>query len=226
MSAKGWVIGCGTIIVIGVLILVLGGGFVAQRVREARDGIEEAKSRYEQINRDYPYTPPASGALDSDRFRRYLQVRRAVDSAMAPMQERRGFRRLIALTTLPEEVSRVQVDELRQQAMSLDEYRWISRQIYTTVAAEASRPEGDSSLRNLAADFDAAINQRDGERVRVRGPNVVSDGADGPFHTTLLDYEWLRVPEATRNLVRDQAAELARTAAATAADSLLLSTRF
>ena len=50
--------------------------------------------------------------------------------------------------------------------------------------------------------------------------------SDDTFNPTLLDYTWLRVPEATRAIVREHAAELAKTPNATMADNFLLNMNF
>jgi hypothetical protein len=142
-----------------------------------------------------------------------------VDSAMAPARENRGIRRLMVLTTLPGEVSRAHVDALRRESMSLDEYRWITRQVYTTIAAEIARPDADASLTELAKEFESTIRRQGG--VRVGG-----DTGTDPFRTGALDFTWLRVPDSTRTIVREHAADLRTTVNASLADQVFLNTPF
>jgi hypothetical protein len=235
MAAKGWLIGCGAVAAVGVLVVVLGVAFVSSRVGDVRRGMEDARGRYTAVNREFPFTVPSSGEIVPERFTKYLQVRRAVESAMSPVGETRGLRRLMVMTSIPDEVSQVQVDALRAQSMSLDEYRWISRQIYTTVAAEANRADADPAIRLLQPDFAVAMRrQAGGLSAQIGGPPQTTDEPARPGVTApngfggspLLDFTWLRVPASTRNLVRDHADDLAKTANAAIADQLLLNLDF
>jgi len=136
---------------------------------------------------------------------------------MAPVRENQGIRRLIVLTSLPGEVSRVHVDALRRESMSIDEYRWITRQFYTTLAAEAARPDPDESIRQLATDYESAMRRQGGVRVG-------NDSNADPFRAGVLDFTWLRVPDATRAIVREHAAELKNTFNASLLDQVLINT--
>ena len=84
MAAKGWLIGCGSVLVVVILIAVIGGGFVVQRMGAVRQDLSDAQQRYTDVNREFPFTPPSSGELNVDRFEKYLKVRAVVDSAMIP----------------------------------------------------------------------------------------------------------------------------------------------
>src|SRR5207302_556229 len=105
--------------------------------------MSDANQRYIDINKEFPFTPPPAGELNADRFERYLRVRGVVESAMTPAQGNRGLRRLLVLTSLPGEVSRVHVQALRDASMSIEEYRWITRQVYTTLVGEPHQPDAD-----------------------------------------------------------------------------------
>ena len=219
MAAKSWLIGCGSLVMAGIIILVIGGGLLMQRAGTMRHDIADANERYVEVNRDFPFKPPVSGELDLERFARYLKVRQVVASAMAPMQENRGFKRLLAMTELPGEVSRVHVQALRDASMSMDEYRWITRQMYTTLAGEPHRSNPDSALNDLSRQFAAAF-RRQGS---IRGG---AGSSDDPFRAGVLDLTWLRVPESTRAVVRGHADELRNTVDAALADQLFLNIEF
>ena len=106
--------------------------------------------------------------------------------------------------------------------MSLNEYVWISRQIYTAIMAEAAREDGDAGLKRLQNDLDNALRRQNGNRVRVgvgANPNPLAGGTN---ESRLLDYHWLQVPAATRDIVRQHETELSQTMDAAVADSLLL----
>src|SRR5215471_18990374 len=112
MAAKGWLIGCGTLAIAGVILVVIGGTYVFQQVGSVRQDIQDANHNYAETNRDFPFTPPASGELNAERFTLYLKVRTVLESALAPVQENRGLKRLAAIAALPGEASRAHVQAL------------------------------------------------------------------------------------------------------------------
>ena len=219
MATKGWFLGCGVVAAVAVALLLLGVGYVATRASNVSHEIESARERYAQVNRDFPFKPPPSGELNAERFVSYVKVRAALDSAVAPLRNSSGpLQGLSVLLNLPAEASGKHAGMLHDQSMSLDEYRWISRQLYTTVAAEQNRADPDPAIRNLNSILNSASGPRGGIRNRR--------DSDDTFNPTLLDYTWLRVPEATRAIVREHAAELAKTPNATMADNFLLNMNF
>jgi len=221
LAAKGWWIGCGTLAVVGVLILVLAVGYFATRAKDFTQSIETARSRYVELNREFRFTPPESGSVPGDRFSKYIQVRMNLSEALAPLSNSRGFvQGLSAFASLPEEVSRTHVEALRQNAMSLDEYRWITRQMYTPEADEEKRNDADPAVRHLRRTLEAGLRQRG------LFTDQTESSSQDLFNSGLLDFTWLRVPEATRAAVREHAATIAKTAAATMADTLLLNFEF
>ena len=218
MAASGWWIGCGTVAVIGVAAAVLGGFYVAGRAGEVSQGFQHARDRYVESSRDFPFTPPAAGKLAAERFSQYLKVRAAVDTAMAPMKSGGGIVAMLsALTSLPEEVSRAHADALREQSMSIDEYSWISRQLYTTVVAETNRPDADPEIREIRRSFEEAL--RRGNRVQVQSNG---QNAGNLFDSGLMDFTWLKVPNATREIVRENAHAISNLPNAVMADTILL----
>jgi len=219
MAASGWWVGCGTLALIGIGGAVLGGFYVAGRAGEFSQGFQHARDRYSESSRDFPFTAPAAGNLTPARFTQYLKVRAAVDTAMAPMKDSGGIVGLLsALTSLPDAVSRAQTDALRQQSMSVDEYGWISRQLYTTVTAEAYRPDPDPEIRDLQRNMEQALRRGNRVQFQTNGRN-----AGTMFESPLMDFTWLKVPNATRAIVRDNARAIAKLPNAVLADTILLS---
>jgi hypothetical protein len=216
MASKGWLIGCGSIVVLVGLAVILATAYFATRATDFTRAIEDARDRYAGLNRDFPFQVPAPGALSEDRFKSYLKVRAVLHDALAPLQNSRGVvEGFSQLARVPDEVSRAHAEALRQQSMSIDEYRWISRQVYTTVVAESSRPDPDPAIRDLQSSMQRGPGRRGGIRI---GRDSDSDDALDPG---LLDLSLLRIPDATRQMVQQHAAELARSSNASMADSLL-----
>ena len=102
----------------------------------------------------------------------------------------------------------------------MNEYRWISRQLYTTVAAEEYRKDPDPAVVNLRGPLQSSGRRRGGIRIQTDSPS------NNSLDPSLLDFTWLRVPEATRELIRQHAAEIAQTGSATTADTFLFQVDF
>src|SRR5262249_34878951 len=146
----------------------------------------------------------------------YLKVRASVDAALSPLKSGGNFLSLLpALASLPEAVSKAHVDALREQSMSIEEYRWISRQLYTTVAGEAGRADADPELREVRRSLEAALRREDGVQIQTETSRSL-------FDSGLLDYTWLRVQEGTRGIIRQHAHEIADLPNAVIADTVLL----
>jgi hypothetical protein len=220
MAGSGWWVGCGTVALIGIGAVVVGGFYFAGRAGDVSQGFRHARDRYSETSRDFPFTAPApaTGTLTPSRFTQYLKVRAAVDTAMAPLKSGSGMVAFLsALTSLPEEVSRAQADALRQQSMSIDEYGWISRQLYTTVVAETYRPDPDPEISALRRGFEEAIRRGNRVQVQTNGRN-----SDSMFDSGLMDFTWLKIPNATRAIVRENAHAIAEMPNAVMADTFLL----
>ncbi len=218
MAAKGWWIGCGALVFVGVVVLAFGVGYFANRARDFTRGLEHAKDRYSELNRQFPFTPPASGELDRERFIRYLETRSAAQSALSPTKNDRGILGGLALlSSLPEEVSRAHAEALRERSFSLDEYRWISRQLYSAVAAETHRGDADAALRTLKREIEAVLRHQGG-----MGMGMGGSSAGSVLDAGFIDLAWLRVPEATRAIVREHVSEIQKTVDVALADALLL----
>jgi hypothetical protein len=213
-------IGCGAILVLGVVAIVVVGAFIAQRASVVSQDVQDAFQRYKDLDRDIPFTIPANGELQADRFAGYLRVRQVVTSELPSTPENfGGVQFLMTIASLPAKLSQAQVEAMRKESMSLHEYQWITRQVYTTLAAERDRPDGDAMLKDLADDFEMGL-RTDGQ-IRISNRDNRSS-SESTFRAGNLDYRWLRVPDATRNLVRQHAVDLKKTAGAVMADQFLM----
>ncbi|MBI1852898.1 MAG: hypothetical protein HYR85_21365 [Planctomycetes bacterium] len=225
MAAKGWWIGCGVLVVIALVVVGIGVGFVVSRARDVAHGLEQAGDRYQALNREFPFVVPTDGRITEDEFARYLDARRAIQATLAgePGQENRGFLEgLRFLSSLPDQVSRVHEEALRRASLSLDQYRWVSRQIYTVIAEEINRPDGDPSIVKLREAFE----QHGRRSERPAFGLQMSTSRNDPFGGALLDLSWLRVPEETRALVRSHAGDLSETPDVFWVDTFLLAVDF
>ena len=148
MAAKEWWIGCGMLALVGVGAAVVAGFYFAGRAGEVSQSIQEAKDRYAESSRAFPFTPPATGKLSAPRFSQYHKVRAAVDTAMSPLKSGGGIVAILsALTSLPEEVSRAQVDALREQSMSIEN---IAGSRDNSIQRLRLRPTGQMPIRKSA----------------------------------------------------------------------------
>ena len=216
MALKGWMIGIGVVIVVGIVAIIAGIGYLGTRASQFQEGMKDAQAKYADTSKEFPFKKPANGELTADRFSGYLRVRGALATAMISARDMNSPTAIFELPDLPGKIGKAHVDALRAESMSIDEYRWITRQIYTVVAAEGQRENPDKTIIDLVRDLKMSM--------RV-GPGVRYDSDSGPFDTGLIDYTWLRAPDATRALVRDNTADLVKARNAVMADTILLGLR-
>jgi hypothetical protein len=223
MAAKGWWIGCGALVVFALVVIGLGIAFVASRARDVSRGIDQARERYESLEHDFPFSPPADGVLAEAAFGRFLEARRAIQSTLAPSDGSLGFfEKVSMLTSLPDRVSQAHAEALRRVSSSLAEYRWIARQVYTTIAAESNRPDGDPAVARLRSLFAEHEHRTDRQPFGFH----VSSTREDPFDSGLVDLSWLRIPDETRRLVSAHAGALEETSGVFVVDAFLLNVDF
>ena len=100
--------------------------------------------------------------------------------------------------------------------MSFVEYRWLTRQLYTAIVSEAWRDDGDPGVKDL-------VNQLQTAARRQNGIGIRSSGNSGEIlFNPMLDFRWVRVPETTRAIVRNQVIEIGASIDAVLVDQLLL----
>jgi hypothetical protein len=145
-------IGCISVIVIGVLALGVGGYLVKNWWSEKRETIEnvigteesEYGKKVAELNQKHPFIPPADNIVKEDRLQRYLEVRKTMnvvykqheaeikkiaDSSSATPGD------LFKSATFIKDLRLAQVKGLQAQGMSKDEYTYLTQMVYVNWVA-------------------------------------------------------------------------------------------
>src|SRR5215216_6098534 len=79
-ATKIFLIGCGLIVIAGILVVAGGGFYLRHKFHEWIDGATDQSNKGEQLNKDYPFTPPTNGLITENQLQRFLATRRQIYS--------------------------------------------------------------------------------------------------------------------------------------------------
>jgi hypothetical protein len=174
---KKLAIGCGIVLVIGVIAGGIGAYYLFHKAQTMIAGLSELKGVPDlerQVRNTSPYSPPASGDLSSDQVATYVAIREQVrrtlgervkelDARYKTLSERINRDQHSALD-IPEMLEaykdlarlyvlgkRAQVEALNAKNLSLSEYRWIQQQAYNAIGV----PFMDMDIARVIADVQA-----------------------------------------------------------------------
>lgn len=79
-------IGCGVVVMFGIVIAAVIGLYAASRVRQFQKFRDELKTEYAALEKDHPFSPPSQAGtrIDQDRIDIYLRARGALLRAITP----------------------------------------------------------------------------------------------------------------------------------------------
>lgn len=198
-NGKRWIyIGCGGCLGVVVLLALLAGGalfYLRSVVQNIQADMEAIQTELRELGREYPFETPEGNVIGEEQFERFLDVRTRL--AAKAEEEFRWILDLVDqsanqgdvsfwdvirnLTQLPGNlaaIGRTQVEALADNAMSPNEYRYLTERTAAEIASwrgagEELAPLADQYLRPLRDLQDGIENQRQ------RNPN--SDIDPGPF---------------------------------------------
>jgi hypothetical protein len=151
-------IGCGSLMLLGLIALGVGAWWVKQQVGDSVSSMVEAGQKMQKstqelakLDQSYPYTPPAEGevaTIAEARLLKYLAVRELALPVYAEfekkaeelndMQDAKAALKATGLVTeLLTKVHGAYIEGLKQHKMSPTEFRTITQTLYTSVVAGA-----------------------------------------------------------------------------------------
>jgi hypothetical protein len=162
-------IGCGAIVLVGVIAVVAGGIWVKGKVEEASQEIgksaekmQSLEQRSAELNQRYTFAAPPKGQpleLSEDRLKDYLAVRAALKPVLEDFEVKaknfappkgeqasigKSLQALGMMTDLKANLNSKWVDELDNQKMSPREFHAITAAVYT---AEWGKAKGEAPQR-------------------------------------------------------------------------------
>lgn len=135
---RGLLIGCGVILLIGVILAGYFGYRAVKAVRGIATAAAQIQSDLAATNQDFPFAPPADGLVDEERFGVWMEARRdlaaASDELLGRFEEGNNVWAMMGsmgdLFTKPGEAM---VQALNSARMSVAEYQFIAGQVYGTL---------------------------------------------------------------------------------------------
>ena len=152
-------IGCGAVLLIGLLVVGYAGWRFNQFANELGEQMVEIGDRVEQLNTQFPFTPPEDGLVESDRMDAWLQIRSDLgehgNELAVTFEDLSSANWLALLPTMKDEfigLANDGVDAFQTAAMSLEEYKWIRGQVIGVLANDDARAKPE--MNEMVEAFD------------------------------------------------------------------------
>jgi len=151
---KYWLIGCGALAIIGIVVMVIVGSFV---VGEIKDFVSEGEGvivAYRELQQDFPFVKPEDGIFTPERYGQYIACRSATkEEARRHMEQledddRSMKENLTFVLDLIPAVGQIHLATLRAAEMSPDEYDWYS-QATLLALRYGEHPDAPEELKTL-----------------------------------------------------------------------------
>ena len=146
-ATKVVLIGCGVVVLAGIVIITGGGFFVRSKFREYTKGDGDYSQKTEQLSKEYPFTEPANGIITEKQLQRFLAVRKQVFSVYKRYESEfkkleKEDRNLSVVTkgwSFVKDLRKEQADGLVAQKMSPEEYRYVVNAVYESWMAAGTK---------------------------------------------------------------------------------------
>ncbi len=142
---KGLMIGCAVVLAVGVVILFAGGYFLFGNVKTMVEGIEDSGKTFNELEEKFPFTPPEDWVILADRFDVYLASRSQVASALVDfttdLEEESNWKKPMKVISSIPDLVRKTTEILTENEMSLEEFRWYSREVSLVLRLVDADPE-------------------------------------------------------------------------------------
>ncbi|HPB30032.1 MAG TPA: hypothetical protein PLB62_01095 [Candidatus Sumerlaeota bacterium] len=152
---KKFLIGCGVVFVLFVILIAVGVTFVVVRTKQFAERIGKTTEQYKATNTSYPFTPPEPALMDEARLQTFIRVRDTVRAKLEAhpdlieqMKEmdkkgqksaRAAFKGVIDMVNSSWEASQAHIEALHENRMSIKEYVWYNRMVTGTILEAAKK---------------------------------------------------------------------------------------
>lgn len=154
-----WLIGCGSLLVIVIVLGVVGYKYVKDATLEFKDDLEFVLGEYSALDLDFPFEKPQGGLLSADDYARFTRCRTILlDDLNEYFDEFEGeetpWKRKISLVVnMAPELGRFHVAALRKAGLSPSAYEWYVNHTFL-VLRYAEHPEAPEGLKELRCDIE------------------------------------------------------------------------
>jgi len=171
-----WLIGCGSLLVIVIILGVVAFNYVKDAALEFKDDLDFVLTEYRTLERDFPFEKPEQGILSADDYGRFARCRQILlddlDEYFGEFEgEETSWKKKISLVVnMATELGRFHVAALREAGLSPNAYEWYVNHTFL-VLRYAEHPEASAELKELRR----AIEDLSWE------DNPLADDGDEPF---------------------------------------------
>jgi hypothetical protein len=171
-------VGCLVVLILSCVIGIVAVVYSGKKVTDLLGGIVGAKQMakdikaMEQLEQDYPFTPPESDEVDEARLKSYIAVATGVKTAMAPYEgwiktheskhDKGDWKDVKKALTMTSELVAAMSKGLSEQRMNSKEFHWIEQSMRAASregggegATDAQRQMVDSSVKVLEEQMSA-----------------------------------------------------------------------
>ncbi|MFH1999403.1 MAG: hypothetical protein ABIK28_06965 [Planctomycetota bacterium] len=184
-----WLIGCGTLLVIGIGVAVFFGNIVYKQFKESASKIDMAATSFQELEKLYPYEKQWNRPLTSEQVARFIASRRELLAVLNlhieqwKNEESSVMQKFTLSMDIAPALAKTHVDALRKNHMSASEYFWVMNQVLVALRYGESEeaPPGLQALRQAfenpmdsgAANLDSGENL-DTFLTETRGQSIIS----------------------------------------------------
>ncbi|MCI0413198.1 hypothetical protein L0222_10420 [bacterium] len=146
-ATKVVLIGCGIVLVIGIIIIAAGGFFVRSKFKEFTEGTSDVEKTTKQLSQNYPFTPPANGVITESQMQRFLAARKQIFSVYKRYEgelkkldkDKPDLSVLTKGWSFWKDLRAEHAKALAAQKMSPEEYQYIVNAVYKTWLASGTK---------------------------------------------------------------------------------------
>lgn len=152
---RGWLIGCGTVLVIGIGVAVFFGNMVYKQFKSSATQIDEAATSFQQLEQDFPFHKKEGQVLTKDQLDRFIACRQEVLAVVElhmdqwKDEETSMIDKFTLGMGIAPALARSHAGALQKNGMSPAEYFWIMNQILVVLryGESSEAPAGIKELR-------------------------------------------------------------------------------
>ena len=146
-ATKVVLIGCGAVLVIGIIIIAAGGFFVRSKFKEFTEGTSDVEKTREKLSKDYAFTAPASGVITEPQLQRFLAVRKQMfahykryENEFKKLEQNKNDLSVITKGwSFWKDLRKEHANALAGQKMSPEEYEYVVNAVYKTWFAAGTK---------------------------------------------------------------------------------------
>jgi hypothetical protein len=146
-ATKVLLVGCGAILVIGIIIIAAGGFFMRSKFKEFTEGAGDQEKITKKLSQDHPFTPPANGVITEPQLQRFLAVRKQsfsvykrYEAEFKKLEQNKGDLSVITKGFgFWKDLRKEHTKALAAQKMSPEEYQYIVNAVYKTWFAAGTK---------------------------------------------------------------------------------------